>query len=186
MQSQPSPESQPPEETNSARPTSIPHTRSAGRSAAIFLGGILAGALVMAIAVAVVMPRLMIVTEAVDTSVDETVQRLQTSLEKQGWSSPGVMNMNEAMAKHGISFDPQVRVVQLCKAEYASAVLQDDRHVSCLMPCSISIWEGDDGRTYISKMNTGLMGKMFGGTIARIMGGPVAREEGAMIAALRK
>ncbi|HPG66991.1 MAG TPA: hypothetical protein PLO37_09110 [Candidatus Hydrogenedentes bacterium] len=42
-----------------------------------------------------------------------------------------------------------------------------DRHVFALMPCSLALWEGDDGQTYATQMNTGLMGKRFGETVAR-------------------
>ena len=50
------------------------------------------------------------------------------------------------------------------------------------MPCAISVWEGANGEVHVSKMNTGLMGKLFGGNIARIMGGRVAKDEKAILA----
>jgi hypothetical protein len=50
------------------------------------------------------------------------------------------------------------------------------------MPCTIAVYESDDGKIYISKMNTGLMGKVFGGTIARVMGGCVSRDEAKILA----
>jgi len=64
---------------------------------------------------------------------------------------------------------------------YAADVLSTDRYVSCLMPCTIAVWEDDAGRVFVSKMNTGLMGKRFGGNIARVMGDHVAAEEHAML-----
>jgi hypothetical protein len=50
------------------------------------------------------------------------------------------------------------------------------------MPCSIGVYEGDDGRVYVAKMNTGLMGKMFGGNVAQVMGGAVAEDEAKILA----
>jgi len=38
------------------------------------------------------------------------------------------------------------------------------------MPCTLAAYEADDGRIYISKTNTGLMGGPFGGTVAEAMG----------------
>jgi len=38
------------------------------------------------------------------------------------------------------------------------------------MPCTLAVYEADDGKVYISKMNTGLMGKLFGGTVAEVVG----------------
>jgi hypothetical protein len=32
------------------------------------------------------------------------------------------------------------------------------------------VWEDDDGKVYLSKMNLTLMAKMFGGNIAKVMG----------------
>jgi hypothetical protein len=51
-----------------------------------------------------------------------------------------------------------------------------------MMPCGIAVWEDDEGGVWISRMNTGLMGKIFGGTIARVMGGMVARDESKITA----
>ena len=103
--------------------------------------------------------------------------RLQRAIKDAGWVSPGVRNMNKSMAKQGVSFDKQVRLVKMCKAEHAKSVLATDRHVATLMPCVIAVYEGNDGKVYVSSMNMGLMGKMFGGNIAKVMGGAVADKE---------
>ncbi len=39
-----------------------------------------------------------------------------------------------------------------------------------MMPCTISVYEKSDGKTYIGHMNAGLMGGMFGGDVAEVMG----------------
>lgn len=154
------------------------------RTAATLLAGALAGAALMAVAVVMLMPGMMIVVEESSLGLEDTVARIQASLEEQGWSSPGTLNLNKSLSKHGVELDPQVRVVQLCHPEYARDVLAEERHVSALMPCAISVWEGDDGKVYVSKMNTGLMGKMFGGVIAEVMGGKVAKDEKAILASV--
>ena len=41
-------------------------------------------------------------------------------------------------------------------------------------------------KTYLSKMNVGLMGKMFGGNIAKVMGGSVAVDEHKILLGLLK
>lgn len=107
---------------------------------------------------------------------DETVAALTKAIEANGWVVQGTKDLQKALAKHKQKIDQRVTVIQLCKPEYAKSVLDSDRHVSCLMPCTIAVWEGDDGKTYISKMNMGLMGKMFGGNIARVMGDAVSGE----------
>ena len=44
-------------------------------------------------------------------------------------------------------------------AEYAKSVLTSDRHISCIMPFSMAVWEADDGKVYLSEMNMALMAK---------------------------
>jgi uncharacterized protein (DUF302 family) len=145
------------------------------------IGGFVLGVVAMGLAVWFLMPGMMIVTHESALGFDETVAGLQAALEDEGWSSPGMINMNKSLAKHGQDLEPRVEVVQLCQPEYARTILTQERHVSCLMPCTISVWEGDDGQVYVSKMNTGLMGKMFGGVIAEIMGGKVSADEQAIL-----
>lgn len=57
-------------------------------------------------------------------------------------------------------------------------------YVSVMMPCSIAVYQKNDGKTYVSTMNNGLMGKMFGGVVAEVMGGPVAANEEKFMAFL--
>ena len=73
-------------------------------------------------------------------------------------------------------FKPRVKVIDICKADYAVKVLRDSRHVACLMPCTLAVYETDNGGVSISKMNTGVMGKVFGGTISEIMGDKVTKD----------
>ena len=51
-----------------------------------------------------------------------------------------------------------------------------------MMPCTISVYQKSDGKTYIGTMNAGLLGKMFGGMIAEVMAGPVAADQQSFIA----
>jgi uncharacterized protein (DUF302 family) len=95
-------------------------------------------------------------------------------------------DMNQSMAKHVVEFKPRVKLIKLCKADYAKSVLTTDRHVSCLMLCTMAVWEGDDGKVYLSEMDMGLMAEMFGGNIAKVMGGKVVKDESAMLEGLLK
>ena len=146
--------------------------------------GFTAGVLLTVIVGWSIMPGMMIVTEESRLNVDDTVALIEKAVVEQGWVVSGTTDMNRSLAKHGVEFGPRVKVVKLCKPEYAQSVLKTDPDVACLMPCSIAVWESDDGRVYVSKMNTGLMGKMFGGNIAKVMGGQVAEDEHAMLAGI--
>ena len=143
--------------------------------------GLVAGAALTGAAVVTAMPKMMIVTQESQLGFDETVAALEQAIPEQGWVVSTVAGMNQSMAIHGIAFEPRVKLVKLCKPEYAKSVLTTDRHVSTLMPCTLAVWEGDDGKVYLSKMNMPLMAKMFGGNIAKVMGTSVARDEHAIL-----
>ncbi len=145
------------------------------------LGGFVAGVIVCGAGMFALMPSLMIVTKESSLGYDDTVASLEQNIEENGWVVSRVMDMNKSMAKHGVEFEPRVTLVKLCKAEYAKSVLTTDRHISTMMPCTISVWEGDDGKVYLSKMNLGLMAKMFGGNVAKVMGGDVVRDEAKIL-----
>jgi uncharacterized protein (DUF302 family) len=150
------------------------------------LVGAVAGAVLCGGAIVAAMPSMIIVTEESQLGLDETVAALEDAIEAQGWVVSTVMDMNKSMARHGVEFSPRVKLVKLCKPEYAKSVLTTDRQVSTLMPCSFAVWEGDDGKVYLSKMNMGLMAKLFGGNIAEVMGNKVVKDERAMLAGIVK
>jgi uncharacterized protein (DUF302 family) len=148
--------------------------------------GALVGAAFCSIILFTVMPSMMIATHESPLGFDETVAALEDSIAENGWVVSTVMDLNESMAKHGVELEPRVKVVKLCKPEYAKSVLTTDRHVSTMMPCSFAVWEDDDGKVKISKMNMKLMAKMFGGNVEKVMGGKVVADERAILAKILK
>ncbi len=128
--------------------------------------------------------RMVTVHESAYRDVDQTCEALKGAIEAQGFHCKGVLNLNQAMAKHGVHLDRQVRVVQFGRAKYAQTMLVDTPEVSALMPCAFGVYEGDDGKIHVSGMNRALMAEMFGGTVAEVMGERVARDEEAIFKAL--
>lgn len=149
-----------------------------------FAVGLGAGAILTAAAVWALMPRMMIDVEESRLSFDETVLTLQEAVARRGWVVAGTRDMRKSLARHGRTLERRVKIIELCHPDYARSVLRTNRELSTLMPCAIGVWEGDDGRTYVSKTNTGLMGRMFGGNVAEVMGGPVAEDEEAILSAV--
>jgi uncharacterized protein (DUF302 family) len=144
------------------------------------------GAILCSLIIFSVIPSLMIVTKESSFGFDETVAALDKSIVENGWFVSTVMDMNKSMAKHGVEFTPRVKLIKLCKPDYAKSVLASDRYISVMMPCTFSVWQGDDGKVYISKMNMGLMAKMFGGNVAKVMGGNVAEDEEKILTGILK
>ncbi|MBF0450822.1 MAG: DUF302 domain-containing protein [Candidatus Magnetomorum sp.] len=150
------------------------------------IAGIGIGVVLSLILVVSLMPSMMIVTKESKLGFDDTVVRLVERIKEQGWSVKIVSDVKQEINHAGYNFQPRVKIIKLCKAEYAKEVLTTDRFVSCLMPCSMAIWEGDDGKVYLSEMNMALMAKMFGGNIGKVMGGKVVNDEEKMIEGIFK
>lgn len=150
------------------------------------ISGIIVGIVLCAILMVAIMPKMMITTKESKLGFDETVATIQKRIVEQGWSVKGVNKISQEINKAGYEFKPRITLIKLCKAEYAKSVLTTDRYISCLMPCTMSVWEGDDGKVYLSEMNMSLMAKMFGGNIAKVMGGKVVRDEEKMLEGILK
>lgn len=151
--------------------------------------GVVIGFVLCGIIMFMAMPSLMIVTRESKLGFDKTVAALEKRIPEHGWVVSGgkAIDMNKAMAEHGgVTFKPRVKLVKLCKAEYAKSVLTTDRHISCMMPCTMAVWEADDGKVYLSEINMSLMAKMFGGNIAKVMGQKVVHDEEKMLEGLLK
>lgn len=139
--------------------------------------GIIIGATSVAVIMKMAMPGMMLIERVSPFGVDETVQRIESAVTNGGWEISRTMNMQKSLAKLGQTV-PRVTVIKICEPHHAAAIMNDDKalFVSTMMPCSIAVYEKTDGKTYVSTMNAGLMGRMFGGTVAEVMSGPVARE----------
>ncbi len=147
-----------------------------------FIAGVVVGLVLAGIIGWLSMPGMMLVThESRYDSIEETCNHLKAAIEANGWVSPGIRDMNMSMAKQGVQMEKPVRIIELCNARYAKDILMTNPEVSTLMPCAWGVYEGDDGKIYISGMNMGLMGKMFGGNIAKVMGTEVSRDEKTML-----
>jgi len=157
--------------------------RTAAKGGAVrsLMIGLVVGIVLTAGAVWAFMPRMMLDVRASGFSFDETVSRLQDAVAKQGWVLAGTRDMQKSLSKHGRKLNRRVKIIELCHPDYAEQVLKANRELSAMMPCAIAVYEGDDGKIYVSKMNTALMGRMFGGKVGQVMGGAVARDEKAIL-----
>jgi uncharacterized protein (DUF302 family) len=111
--------------------------------------------------------------------VEETVARIQQNIQNtgNGWALSGLRNPGKAVQNDGGNVLP-VMMVEACSTKYSGPILKDDsvRFLSILMPCKVSVYKKNDGKTYIGMMNAGLMGKMFGPMVGDVMG-EVAKDQ---------
>jgi uncharacterized protein (DUF302 family) len=101
---------------------------------------------------------------------DKTVEILIADAEKREWKIPAVHDLQQSLAKSGKSVRP-VKVIEICKPKYSGQMLElnDERIISVMMPCRISVYEKDDGLTYVSQINTGQLAAGLASNIARVM-----------------
>jgi uncharacterized protein (DUF302 family) len=102
---------------------------------------------------------------------DETIRKIHEHAESSGWKIPTVHDLQETLRKNDIDVQ-EVKVIELCKPEYSGTLMKDDptKFVSALMPCRISVYRKTDGKTYVSRINSGMLSMLMGGTIGRVMG----------------
>ncbi len=105
--------------------------------------------------------------------VEETAARIQANIKAlsgNGWALSGLRDPSRAVAAAGGNVLP-VLLVEACSTTYSKPLLKDDetRILSILMPCTVTVYKKDNGKTYIGIMNAAMMGKLFGAKVAGIM-----------------
>lgn len=147
-----------------------------------FVYGAVFGIAVGLTGMALVMPKLMLKEQVSPFGYEETITKIQNNVTDGGWKVSALMRLDKSLAKEGKDVLP-VASFKICQPDHAEQVLLDDdaRFLAVMMPCSIAVYEKADGKTYISTMNSALMGRMFGGTAQKVMGGAVAEETAAFI-----
>lgn len=142
------------------------------------LSGFVFGVVLTGIVIWSIAPSMMMIENQSNLNFEETITQIQSNAADQGWSVPNTLRLNKSLEKDGYSVLP-VAVIELCKPDIAAKVLSDDeaRLVSSLMPCRVAIYEKSNGEVIISRMNTGLISKMFGGLITDAMREATAQTE---------
>jgi len=86
--------------------------------------------------------------------VATTVEKLIEAASKKDWQNPAIHDLQQSLAKSGKEVRA-VQVIEICKPEFSGKMLEksDERIVSVLMPCRISVYEKEDGKTYVALIN---------------------------------
>lgn len=137
------------------------------------IGGFVAGILVVALLAISMAGDLMMREVESPFGLEETAARIQANIKKlehKGWQLSGLRDPSKAVAAAGGNVPP-VLLVEACSTAYSRPLLKEDasRILSIMMPCTITVYKKENGKTYIGLMNAGLMGKMFGSKVGEIM-----------------
>lgn len=101
---------------------------------------------------------------------DKTVEMIIADAEKREWKVPAVHDLQQSLAKSGKAVRP-VKVIEICKPQYSGQMLElnDERIISVMMPCRISVYEKEDGLTYLGLINAGELSAGLPSNIAGVM-----------------
>jgi uncharacterized protein (DUF302 family) len=101
---------------------------------------------------------------------DKTIEQLKAAVEKKTWKLTAIHDLQQTMKTYGKDVLP-VKVFAVCHPKHSSKILErdDERIVSCMMPCRISVYEKSDGKTYISRLNPAPIAKLYGGLVEQVM-----------------
>ena len=101
---------------------------------------------------------------------DKTVDLLVAEAERREWKVPFIHDLQQSLAKAGKTVKP-VKVIEICKPAYSGQMLElsDERIMSVMMPCRISVYLKDDGKTYIALLDGAKMADGQPENIANIM-----------------
>jgi len=141
------------------------------------IAGVVAGIILTSMSMAIMMPKMMLHERESPLGYAETVKHLEAAVTNGGWGISRKMNMTKSIARFGKTVPP-VTLLKICQADYAARILNTDEamYVSVMMPCTLAVYQKSNGKTFVSTMNMGLMGRMFGGVVAEVMVGPVAAD----------
>ncbi len=86
--------------------------------------------------------------------VPTTVEKIIAAAAEKQWQNPATHDLQQSLAKSGKEVRP-VQVIEICKPEYSGRMLEKnhERIASIMMPCRISVYEKEDGKTYVTLLN---------------------------------
>jgi uncharacterized protein (DUF302 family) len=100
----------------------------------------------------------------------KTIDAFRTETKAAGWSIVTEHNLAGMLSARGYTLHPVI-VLEVCNSKYGGQLLSKDenRYVSSMMPCRVSIYETSTGKVVISRMNASLFAGMVTGEVAEVM-----------------
>ena len=112
----------------------------------------------------------LIIEQVSPFDVPVTIGKLIEAAQQKEWQNPAVHNLQQSLAKSGKHVRP-VQVVEICKPQFSGRLLElnDERIASVMMPCRISVYEKEDGKTYVALLNMTAMSAGMPVTMADVI-----------------
>jgi uncharacterized protein (DUF302 family) len=85
---------------------------------------------------------------------------LEAAVVRNGFGVMAVHDLNENMAKKGVTLEPACRVFEVCNPHKAKMVLETSLDISTALPCRISVYE-EGGKAKLATIRPTAMLAMF-------------------------
>jgi uncharacterized protein (DUF302 family) len=114
-------------------------------------------------------------------SFDETVKAIEQKASEKGFRVLYTHDVAAALAEKGFRRSP-LKIIEICNARYAHAVLEKDVRVSLMLPCPITVYQ-ELGRTFVSALLPSRIADFFPGAGMESIASEV---EGIVLAILKE
>lgn len=140
--------------------------------------GIVSGMILGLLIAFFISPSLMFREDNYSKDFETTVAKLEKVIEEKGWKTPVVHDLQATMKKFGKDVR-SVKVLEICHPDLSYEILSrsEEKIVSSMMPCRISVYEKEDGSVWISRMNSGFLAKPMSPVIRKTMSAAAADVE---------
>ena len=98
-------------------------------------------------------------TVTTEKSLDETVAAVEQETKNAGFKVLYIHNVTATLKEKGFEIEP-FRIIEICNAKSAYAVLKADIKIGLCLPCKINVYQ-KDGKTYISGMRPVILSQFF-------------------------
>lgn len=98
-------------------------------------------------------------TKTTTKSVEQAVEDLGTAVESNGFKVLNQLDISGILNGKGFDCEP-TRILEVCHAPSAAAVLDANVNISLLLPCKINVY-ARQGQTYVSALDPGMMKQFF-------------------------
>ncbi len=111
--------------------------------------------------------------------LNETLSALTEAAKQRGWTVSAPIDMQAVMQKAGHKDAKPFKVIAMCKKDLAETLIKTQamHNMMPFAPCRVSVFEGNDGHTYIARPNTALMAQMAAPIFASLLQQFVAEEQ---------
>ena len=103
-------------------------------------------------------------------SLSETRTAFEAEVKAAGWGILNTLDMAAILAKKGHRLKP-VLVMEACSGKYSAQLLAEDRnrYIAPMIPCRVALYETEDGKVVISRMNAKAMAAMMTPEVAKVV-----------------